>query len=224
MSRIWEQSCWHRRADLILRTARRERQRYCPYRAEMDSRITSINAFFLHLQLLLTHSSVHYEEFNKRLDGGSAVHRNRHRMLIARRNCPRLSSRSFPRSRMAGARSPSQKVPKGQSSRSKVCHCPEDGGRPETAPNIDHQPQKLRNTRTDLVHRKCARETFTPVADRWERKPHGERSLNLRHRPRDRRKHWHAQTGRFGPRHCRSAGRGRGSQGFESATNQPLFA
>lgn len=146
------------------------------------------------------------------------------RMLIAGRNCPRLSSRSFPRSRMAGARSPSQKVAKGQSSRSKVCHGPQDGGRPETAPTIDHQPQKLRNTRTNLVHRKCARETVTPVARRWERKPHGERSLDLRRRPRNRCEHRHAQTGRFGPGPRRTAGGGGGSQGFQSATDQPLFA
>lgn len=52
MTQIWGKSQRDQRADLVLRTARKERPRYCPYKAGMDSRITSIIAISLHPQTL----------------------------------------------------------------------------------------------------------------------------------------------------------------------------
>lgn len=54
MTQIWELSSWDRSADFSLRTARKERQRYCPFRIGTDSRITSMIITFLSFELDLT--------------------------------------------------------------------------------------------------------------------------------------------------------------------------
>lgn len=93
------------------RMARNGKRRFFRYKAEKDNLVTSMAICQRGSLLLLMISSVHYEEFNKRLDGRLHPIILRPRFSRPCRMGSRLSSGSHPRSRMASTRSPLKEVP-----------------------------------------------------------------------------------------------------------------